>query len=418
MLFNTNVEIAFPRDKLLYPSSASYVKRQFFIFTWNEMQDIPSNLSFCGIKGLINGTIGGIESITPLYDETGKRHMLVEISGTHDIIDIDEPVEIRSNEKTYVEVNIGIPSLEIIKHGINYQKGDIINIDGCAFKGSCEVKLLKKGHIKSINVINGGTGYAVGDSIITKPNNGFFATVTEVSEDGTILNTRVNNGGRDFTELPEYIIYSDNGTSAELSFVSDNIGGINDFKFLLPYGICGNTSITVTSDKGTGFEAVVKLNPSFKMYTHENKKGFIENNNSYVLDSDSKHEFAYDIRTNISSKKYSSIVDKIIHPVGLKVNYIKTLESKSSINGKLKGLNHDIMKIKDFPTEIYTGADIDYVIKESEHIEIESDVIIGQDVNGELSQAEHFDVEVEVVDGQDVNGEIDIIVPETPPTEP
>ncbi len=35
MLFNTNVESTFPRDKLLYPSSASYVKRQLFIFTWN-----------------------------------------------------------------------------------------------------------------------------------------------------------------------------------------------------------------------------------------------------------------------------------------------------------------------------------------------------------------------------------------------
>lgn len=384
MLFDTNVEISFPRDKLLYPSSASYVKRQFFIFTWNDMQDIPSNLSFCGVKGLINGTVGGIESITPLYDQLGKRHMLIEISGTHDLIEIDEPVEIRSYEKTYVEVNKGMPTINILKHGINYQKGDIINIDGCAFRGSCEVKLLKDGDIKSVEILNGGNGYSVGESVVCNPNNGFYATITEVSETGTILNIRVHNKGRDFTELPNHSIFTERGTGAELKLISDNIGGIADFKFILPYGICDNTTINVVSNKGSGFEAEIKLVQSIKLSTHENRKGFIENDNSYVLDSDSKHEFAYDIKTNISSKKYASIVDKIVHPIGLKVNYIKLLESTSSINGKLLGVGHTIKIIKDLPSDIYTGDELTSEIETVDPITFDAESSLGEDGSSEI----------------------------------
>lgn len=352
ILFNDDVDIIYPRDRMLYASAARYVKKQYMIFTWNNFKDIPADLPFCGIKGLLSNSVAGIESITPIYFNNNK-YMLIEISGATDKFLLDEPVNIITIDATYTEVNSGITSIKITNPGYNYTIGDVITVENCGFQGTCAVKSLVKGKIQSINIINAGYGYEIGDAVLTNPNNGFFALITDVDDFGRILDVEVKNMGRDYIKIPDCNIVSKNGYDAELEFISSNIGGVRDVDYIIPYALCGNNDINITSLTGTGFTAEVERISYIEISSYDDHKGFIRLNSGIIQDSNSVHEFAYDIQTNVNSNRYASVVDNFLHPVGFKVNYVKLLNITANIKTNIVSSEVYIEHAPKIVTEIY-----------------------------------------------------------------
>jgi hypothetical protein len=151
MLYNQQVTIEFPRDKLATPSNSKYLRTTRFFMTGNY----PINI-YSKIKGLRSGLVTSIESYIPFY--IGQtRYYLVECNNIYDSFTIGEPLEITTiDDIVYNEVHYPLIGLNIINSGRYYQKGDKIIPSSNMMSGYFEITNVSKGSVEDVIINNGG----------------------------------------------------------------------------------------------------------------------------------------------------------------------------------------------------------------------------------------------------------------------
>lgn len=327
MMFNEQVEILFPRDKLFRSSSSNYLKTNQIVIS-GEMP-LEDGVS---IKGLRSGTISTIEYFIP-YFINGQRHYIIEISNINDSYIIGEPLEISNLDYSYNTLHIPLINVEIINPGVFYKKGDKLIPSNNVFSGYFIVNSVSKGKIENIEIINPGINYAVGDKITTVEQSHFEAYVSSVSNDGVVQEIVIRNKGYNFEEIPEYVIHSKNGTGLIIKLLSNNIGNVKSISLYPGSIIYDTTNITynIITDNGSGLIVKNKAVPHYELAKYIGIKGFLSYNN-ILIDSYTKHSHSYDIISKVPSTKYKETIDKYANPTGFVYNKIFRIENKLQIN--------------------------------------------------------------------------------------
>lgn len=140
-----------------------------------------------------------------------------------------------------------------------------------------------------------GTGYVVGNQIFVSGAGSGFASIVEVT-----------------------------GLGGSIKKISIKKSGVNFFN---------QVTGTIINDTGTNSTATILFNPT----AVTNYPGFFRSDNG-KLSSDKKiqdgnyyQEFSYDLRSGLSIDRYFSVLNKIIHPAGMKMFGSILLQSKLNI---------------------------------------------------------------------------------------
>lgn len=140
-----------------------------------------------------------------------------------------------------------------------------------------------------------GTGYVVGNQIFVSGAGSGFASIVEVT-----------------------------GLGGSIKKISIKKSGVNFFN---------QVTGTIINDTGTNSTATILFNPT----AVTNYPGFFRSNNG-KLSSDKKiqdgnyyQEFSYDLRSGLSIDRYFSVLNKIIHPAGMKMFGSILLQSKLNV---------------------------------------------------------------------------------------
>ena len=140
-----------------------------------------------------------------------------------------------------------------------------------------------------------GTGYVVGNQIFVSGAGSGFASAVEVT-----------------------------GLGGSIKKISIKKSGVNFFN---------QVTGTIINDTGTNSTATILFNPT----AVTNYPGFFRSNNG-KLSSDKKiqdgnyyQEFSYDLRSGLSIDRYFSVLNKIIHPAGMKMFGSILLQSKLNV---------------------------------------------------------------------------------------
>lgn len=374
LLFNEDVNIEYPRDKLLYLSQANYMQNIFIITTAPDNIVLP-DITFSGVVGLSSKSTATIENIDIIVSD--KKYFLIECSYATDKFTKDEVVRILFKDSTIDVVNVGAIDIDIENGGNGYKLYETVNVSGCIQTGVGYVSALTSGSIETLDIGKGGTGYAVGDKITA--HNGFTASVTKVDDTtGAIEEVVIKHGGYKYREYPTLNYYTKNGKDAILTPWGSLVGGIKTISFENPYTLCSPSSVIgINTSTGYGFDGtlVVKGNIDVKKWT--DKKGVL-GVNTVLQDSDVNQEFSYKIISNVPSVKYIDLVDKFTHPYGfVRVPYfLQNVDMDLMLDQQVshliventKDVDKDIV-ISNLPTELEINTELTLeisVVTESE----------------------------------------------------
>lgn len=327
MMFNEQVEIKYPRDELFRPSSSKYLQTSLILMTGTFPLSISSHL-----RGMRSNTSTGIESITPYY--IGNiRYYLVECSNIYDQFILGEPIQVSTLDYSYSESHIPLVNVKINATGTRYKVGDKITPSNNKFSGILEVKSVTKGSIDSVLIDNAGTGYKVGDKIRTTELSHFDAYVSEIGVGGEIVNIKIRNKGYNFTDIPDYVIMSDDGVDAEITLSSLTIGNVREIGPTSGSIIFDTSSITysIDSDNGNGLSISSQAVSCYYLNRYKNKVGFLSSK-STIIDSYTKHSHSYDIISEVPVIKYDSAVAKYANPSGYIYNRIYSTDNNITLS--------------------------------------------------------------------------------------
>lgn len=331
LVYGADVEITYPRDRMLYLSSANWLTTRWICIT--GVVELEENCIYGGIQGSTSKAIAGIESYFPLYIGNTRYYMLEISNDEHDFI-VGEPIHVQYADKKYFETNIPLlkPS---ISGGSKYSKGDKVRVIG-DYTGLYKIKNVSKGEVESLSTTASGIGYAVNDIIYTTPNNGFFARVRTVNGSGQITSTELISRGTNFQKIPLLSIKSKTGVNAKVNAVSTKIGRPLEIETSCPtVSISGTPTSVVINSTGTGATVTTIPVATLKRERWYDQKGML-GYNTLLPDSLHIHEFAYDIRTNISTNQYSDLVKEYVHPTGLTFN---SINEQTTTTGKITQTN-------------------------------------------------------------------------------
>ncbi len=325
MLFNADVEIRYPRERMLVPSHAEYGERHFIFTTANNInainfQNVVLFVQQNGgtLTGLTSKAKASIENIQ-IFHGSGTPYFRVEILRPNLEFIVNEPVTIDAGESQITEFVKPILDVEVVSRGSGYTEGDVVQVSGAMLNGYATIESTVKGGVDKLDILSPGQGHEVGDSIRARSDDdgfGFSAKVTEVDGSGGVIGHTIVSPGYNYERLPQ--IYID-GSTSQFKPSSSTIGAIQSIKVENPYVDFENATITISSRTGSG--AVLRARAVSRWVTRDwaDRKGFLEEN-STLIDSDKVQQFSYSIVSSISSKQYESFVDDYLHPVG----YVKS----------------------------------------------------------------------------------------------
>ena len=200
-------EIFYPNQFLMKSSDGEW-RTDYNIFV--EFDDRIDN-SFIStiVKGVDSGATGIVESIETHFNYfTQDRFFKVVISGIKG--EFNDSQVIFANNDIEVEVPIyqTIKSVNITSGGNNYQVGDTLSIpDDPTF--ICRVEDINSGRVDSYAILDGGTGYSVGDVIHTKCGSlDYYSALPSIyvdevdPTDGAITSLDIRYPGYGMQELP------------------------------------------------------------------------------------------------------------------------------------------------------------------------------------------------------------------------
>lgn len=325
-LFGEEVFISYPRDRVFSASSAAYSKdlwimvssNSFGTEAYNEIVSGTSTL-WVTVTGIKSKTSLNANKINPIVID-GVQYIGVMVNDIGLGFSPFETVRISSGSASILETIYNCVTLVIESAGKAYSPGDSIEITNASINGKAIVKTVHRGSISRINMINGGTGYAIGDQILADTSTGhsFYALVSSVDENGVIKKIDIHSTGYEYSKIPLVYILSESGSGAELVLESDTIGGIKTIEVIDQFWGIGSPSIaTVKSANGSG--AIILVNDtkciSNDTATFKNTKGFTEIN-CVLHDSNYFQTYSYELRSRVSRSRYKSIIDEYTHPSG------------------------------------------------------------------------------------------------------
>jgi hypothetical protein len=336
VLFDSAVEIEYPRDRLFTLSSATYTGN-FYVFTTANSEDFPefqklidsikeSNLT---IRGISSRVISSVEDIQVVVSKN-KHFLKIQIDSNLKSYLPYEGVVIELANDTSIHIHEYIMNsidIQIDQGGYGYKVGDTITSTGCGINGSAIVKSLKSGSIQALNIVSPGSGYNIGDRVIaqnTVKGHSFSAVVNAVGlatdpPVGAIRHIKILSPGYDYEEVPDIYVDSPTGVGAVLDADSNQIGKILSIEVIEPFVDAINlSSVSFSIDSEEGVGAV--LTPNAKVvYTERSSfktlKGALEVN-CIILDSYYFQQFSYILRSKVARSEYDSIVDEMVHPSG------------------------------------------------------------------------------------------------------
>lgn len=333
-LFGADVDIQYPRDRMLVTSAAEYLT-SYHVYTtannkdtaaYNAIMEALNGGYSVFIKGVVSGTTTGIERIQSIL--AGSRaYFAIQIMPTLDEFVNHEDVTIHYEGHTIVEKLYSVLGVEVSNAGTLATNLEQIDVEGAAISGNIVVSGITAGGVQAVDIVNGGSGYAAGDSIYAsypeQTGFGFYAKVKEVDADGTITKVVVLHRGNGYKMLPELFIKSKGGVGAILIPKSSDIGGVIGTKTIEPYVDFDINTIKVSYKDAT---FTVKEVPIFEKRFYRGRQGVL-GETSTLTDSYRYQQFSYDIISGVLPERYDPIVKDLLHPTGyVRTNVLKVQE--------------------------------------------------------------------------------------------
>lgn len=393
-LFNDWVKIEYPRDRLFVTSAANYAVT-YYVFLSSTSVGTAAYTYLLNNIGSFAGTLVGssskvtasVESVLPILSNS-KIYLQVEILKPIGEFHPNELVELSLNGTTIVETIFNVLDIKMVSgtKGSRYLPGDRVLISGAGIAGTAEVGKTQLGSVTNVNIINGTSGYRVGNIILARTKNGkgsgFSAQVSSVNGSGAITGVSISSPGTNFDRLPdlfplhsEFSIINNDPGMAVLQAVSSNstahdldIGAINKIKFNAPYVDFDPAKITiqVESLNGSGVTfppASILQKTIFKTKGFKDQRGFLELNCN-LQDSYQYQQFSYSIRTPVNPVLYDSIVADMLHPVGYVRTSIIDIDTELQLSSVVS--NQEILHIVGID---YSGTSWDDALAETFEIE-------------------------------------------------
>ncbi len=348
ILFDDKATIVYPREKMLVPSNSTYGTLFKTFASADSLNAVDSKRVLDRIlensrdtAGIITGILSGetatIERITRVLSD-GRVFLEIETLEPSGPFFVNESVRIQVGDDFVFETIQTVFDIEVEDGGFDYRVGDPVYITGTGIVGSAFVAATSGGEIENINIIDGGSGYVVGDVIIAKPTeegSGFSAVVSSVDTNGAITSTRIVNKGYGYRIIPEIYIANRKGsdtspTDAILVPVSQTIGSIRRVSLVSPYARkVGVNTATVESLTGSGADLSTIETTVFRKDGWEDRLGFL-GERCTLIDSDKYQQFSYEVVSPVDPSRYNPVVDDLLHPVG----YIRAsvVELQSHVN--------------------------------------------------------------------------------------
>lgn len=346
ILYDTGIEMIYPKELLLRPSDGKFVNNEFIYITAdNDFKlDINDDELFSTVTGRVSGAVAVVDTITSLF-HNNKKIYKVDISSDQGTFIPGETVDLAIEDDIVIETIFGLlSSIEISTPGNSYTVDDKITISDSAGGTSAQARVLSVslGGYENVTVVSGGTGYVVGDFIyadktIVSSGYGFVAQVSKVDGSGAILNVRIDDNGYDFDKNTKGVLPSSAGTGADLDLSGNQIGNITRFQVFDPgidYTTVGTVSITVDSVDGSGIVATPIITSKFKTPDlFENSDGMLDSY-SRIIDSFYWQQFSYAIKSSTSFHLWGDMMKKLMHPGGQQLFGIFSLDLSANIDIK------------------------------------------------------------------------------------
>lgn len=207
LLSGNSGEIFYPNRFLMKSSDGEWVKDKNIFVEFDERLD--NSFISTVVKGKYSGATGVVEAIETHFNYlTQDRFLKVYISNIVGTFNDDSVVFSNGDLTLELSAYNTAAKVNLITGGNNYKVGDTLSIeDDPTF--ICRVDSIKSGKIDSYAILDGGTGYSVGDVIHTKCDtlDYYYANarvyVDEVDPDtGAITSLDIRYPGYGFLELP------------------------------------------------------------------------------------------------------------------------------------------------------------------------------------------------------------------------
>ena len=324
IMFNKNVEIEYIKDKLFIPSSGTFQQTKLILITGTYPIDFNTS-----IRGLRSNNIVNIEEFTPYYIN-GSRYYIIKCNNIKENFINGEPLEVISNYGKVTEVHVPLLKFNINNGGSLYKKGDVIKINN-GKNDHFIINSVEKGIISSIDIVDGGINYKIGERIKTINQSHFDARIKNVDINGSVTKIEIKNPGYVFTEIPEIQIISELGSGLTIKLISDSIGKVKNIipgKGSFIYDL--NDTYTVESEFGLDLELSYQKVDGYIISEYISDNHYL-GNSCLIIDSNNKHSFSYNIISDIPGIKYKNAIDKYVNPTGYIYNKVYTKNNEIEI---------------------------------------------------------------------------------------
>lgn len=325
IMFNKNVEIEYIKDKLFIPSSGTFQQAKLILITGTYPIDFNTS-----IRGLRSNNIVNIEEFTPYYIN-GSRYYIIKCNNIKENFINGEPLEVISNYGKVTEVHVPLLKFNINNGGSLYKKGDVIKINN-GKNDYFIINAVEKGIISSIDIVDGGINYKIGEHIKTINQSHFDARIKNVDINGSVTEIEIKNPGYVFTEIPEIQIISELGSGLTIKLISDSIGKVKNIipgKGSFIYDL--NDTYTVESEFGLNLELSYQKVDGYIISEYISDNHYL-GNSCLIIDSNNKHSFSYNIISDIPGIKYKNAIDKYVNPTGYIYNKVYTKNNETEIS--------------------------------------------------------------------------------------
>lgn len=317
LLTGLDVNIIYPNRTLMKSSDGIYRRYKIIYCERNNNVNYNDYIS-TRLVGGISEASGIIEKIE-IFDNYVKCY-LSDNKGTFE----QEPVIFNNGTSFLSNIIKVLTSVNVVDGGNNYDIEDSVSVEGYP-NLKLSIGLISSGSVDKINIINGGSGYRPGELLMFNCNklNEYYAfpyvQVTDVDENGSILNIKIHYHGYGFLEVPTVTGLDGVGSGAEFEVISKDAGRIKSIQIISP--ICSNDledpTITIDSVSGTG--AIVIGETGYEVWENPYyyKAGSFLSDLFKLQDSYYWQEYSYvlDVTGSVLDK-YKEIFQSILHPSG------------------------------------------------------------------------------------------------------
>jgi hypothetical protein len=349
---DTTIKITNPAQYDVFELSGQIIKQEEYYFDTDEQRFMYRDRASATVERAVQFFLGG-ELVTELFLSKVTGSFLPNVTAI-DTTDVNAFNALPTNAKIYWFDELGnkheylieplLTGVEVTTPGSNYEANDVLSVISAngdtGVNAIAQIKSVLSGPIQTLNIINGGTNYKVGD-IIRFNNDGTSGAgasgfVEAVDNSGTVPNAgaitavRLVNGGFGYKRLPLVSIQIidpsnervglNTPTPPTIVAQGTNIGGIKEIQ-IINFGALYYADPTIDfSAKGNGDASGTSLRGGLARYpgSFANDDGHISAA-KYLQDNKFYQEFSYVIRTGLSINAYRDTIKTLVHPAGMEL---------------------------------------------------------------------------------------------------